>query len=132
MRELFAVLALADIPEAATLRAQLGSVAVHADGLDCRLAASPDAPRFDERRSFAAVEAEGVDADGRRLLVRLLAEDGYLTRLEVEPLLGLEIRAPLPQSLVQLDSVPRGTLALHWLIPRPLTILEAAAQHGVH
>ena len=113
---------------------QLASVLVRSScgcGCGClelrTLAATGPRPRMG--RSYV-VEAEGRDPQGRRALVSLVAVDGQLAELEIAPIAADEIAPPLPESLVQLDAVPRGTLALRWMVPRAQTILEELARRS--
>lgn len=73
------------------------------------------------------LEAVGFDALGRRALVGIGVVDGGVTAFNISPLDSDQIAPPAPKTPRQVDAVPRGTLALNWLVPRTGTILEEAA-----
>ena len=129
-RALLFVLGEADIAERVALAEQLTSVSVRLScgrgcgSLELR-AASPVASLGESRRGLI-VEAEGIDPCGRRALVGVMVVDGRVAALDISQFDTDGVAPPMPQTLRQLDAVPRGTLALNWMVPRARTILEEA------
>lgn len=122
------VLLLADFPASNEAAGQLGALRVrdvHCAGMtSLDLQVSPGAPSLPLGHPSTLVEAEGEDEQGRRLTATVFAANGRLSRLEVKPIGLTPVGQPMPATLRQLDAVPRGTLELLWLVPRPRTILE--------
>jgi hypothetical protein len=125
---LLATLVLADFPLRDAAAAQLPGLRVRdiacAGLTSLDLQVVPAAPRLVEGHPSTLVEAEGLDTAGHRFTAAIFAAEGHLTRLDIVPLEPFPLASPVPASLRQLDAIPRGTLELCWLVPRPHTILQ--------
>jgi hypothetical protein len=122
---LFDVLALAAIPNREQLAAQLAHVRIgpDADHAGFMLDVPVEAPRIaaDDGELLAA---EGLDAVGARVLVAIHLADGTVRWLELSGLDGPATAWPRPETLRLMTAVPRGTLALRWMVPHERTILD--------
>jgi hypothetical protein len=129
-RAFFAVLILADFPGNDAVAQQLAGVRVR--DLQCAALGSLEilpaeaAPALPAGHAPTLLDLQGADAAGHRFTVSLHAAAGRLTRLDILPAGPHPLGSIDLATLTQLDAVPRGTLELFWLVPRPAPILGAS------